>query len=64
MMVVLVVTGARTELTGMTALDVLMIALVVKDPAWTSPPSGFPPSTSLLDKEEDITVPSEVEEEE
>merc|ERR1712183_615482 len=51
--VLLVLTGARTEVPGLTALVVVMVAKVVLDPTWTSPLSPFPPSSSLLDKEED-----------
>ena len=59
---VLVATGARTEVTETTSL-VGVLAMVVPDPAWTSPPSPFPPSSSLLDKEEDKLVAAVAEEE-
>ena len=43
-----VVTGASTEVTD---IKVLTIAKVVQGPTWTSSPSPFPPSASLLDVE-------------
>ena len=63
MMFLMVLTGARTELTEKTPL-VVLVAKVVPDPAWTSPPSPFPPSSSLLAKEEDMVATEGAEEEE
>ena len=62
LVMILVVTGARTEVTGMKAVVVMLFMMVVEDPAWTSPPSQFPPSSSLLDKEEDKVEASGAEE--
>ena len=60
-----VVTGATTEVTDITALVwVWITALVVLDHTSTSPSSPFPPSTSVLAKEEDLPAPTGAEEEE
>ena len=66
LLVLLVVTGARTELTEVTAL--VMVATVVPDHTGTSHTSPSPPSSSLLAKvakEEDmLATRAWVEEEE
>ena len=65
MIVQLVVSGVRTEVTEMTALIVVLI-IVLEDlaPTWTSPPYPFPPSSELQDEEERAALTTGVEEEE
>ena len=47
-LLILVVTGARTEVTEMVPL-VVVLAMEGQAQAWTSPPSLFPPSSLLMD---------------